>query len=74
MLAELRLLHTSVLGVVQAPHDSVRVELCQSLAISAHEIGHRVSEDGPVAIDVHAVEQVEEVLVVAVGQISLQGV
>lgn len=74
MLAELGLLHTAILGIVQAPHDGIRVKLCQGLAIPAHKVGDGVPEDGSVAVDVHAVEQVKEVEVVAVGEVSLQAV
>jgi len=74
VLAELGVLHPAVLRVVLTPHDGVDVELCEGVAVPPHEIGDGVPEDGSVAVDVYAIEQVEEVVVVAVGQLSLEGV
>lgn len=74
MLAELRLLHASVFGVIKTPHDRVHIKLCEGVTVSAHEIGDRVAQDGPIAVDVHAVEQIEEILVMTIRELTFEGV
>lgn len=74
VLAELGVLHAPILGVVHAPHDGIYVKLCQRVTVPAHKVAQRVSEDSAVSVDVYAVEQVKEVVVLAEGQVALEGV